>query len=245
MSGIRLLNVTKRFDKSDAPAVDQFSIDVAPGEFVALMGASGSGKTTLLRMIAGLEEQDSGDIYLGGKWMNDVPVGQRPVQMIFQSLALWPHLKVMDQRGYSNLSFPLKIRRWTPTEIWNRVRGVSQRVGLDEKLYDRRPDELSGGERQRVALARAMVTETKIYLMDEPLSSLDPISRPKMRKEIRRLHDEMHATTLYVTHSVGDATDMADRIGCMRDGRLLQIGTYRQLLDAPLEPYITDLLTAS
>jgi ABC-type sugar transport system ATPase subunit len=245
MSGIRLLNVSKRFDKSDAPAVDQFSIDVAPGEFVALMGASGSGKTTLLRMIAGLEKQASGDIYLGGNWMNDVPVGQRPVQMIFQSLALWPHLKVMDERGYSNLSFPLKIRRWTPAQIWDRVRGVSQRVGLNEELYDRRPDELSGGERQRVALARAMVTETKIYLMDEPLSSLDPISRPKMRKEIRRLHNEMHATTLYVTHSVGDATDMADRIGCMRDGRLLQIGTYKQLLDAPVDRYITDLLTAS
>ena len=242
MSNIRLVHVTKQFLEGNTPAVDSLSLEVESGEFVALMGESGSGKTTVLRMIAGLERQDSGDIYLGNQWMNNTPVGRRPVQMIFQTLALWPHLKVMDQRGYSNLSFPLKIRRWTPQQIWQRVRGVSDRVGLSEELWPRRPDELSGGERQRVALARVMVTDSKIFLMDEPLSSLDPISRPKMRTEIRRLHNELNATTLYVTHNLTDATDMADRIAVMKDGRLVQMATYEQLMSSPAEPYVTELL---
>ena len=244
MSSIRLVRVTKKFPEGSTPAVDELDLDVAPGEFVAIMGESGAGKTTVLRLIAGLEEEDAGDIFLNDQWMNDVGVGRRPVQMIFQSLALWPHMKVMDDRGYSNLSFPLKIRRWTPGQILDRVRGVTQRVGLREELFPRRPDELSGGERQRVALARAMVTESKIFLMDEPLSSLDPISRPKMRTEIRRVHDELHATTLYVTHNVSDATDMADRIAVMREGKVVQIATYKQLRDAPVEPYVSELLSA-
>jgi ABC-type sugar transport system ATPase subunit len=244
MSGIRLVRVTKQYPEGDTPAVDDLSVDIASGEFVALMGESGSGKTTLLRIIAGLEKLDRGDVYLGDKWMNDTAVGRRPVQMIFQSLALWPHMRVMDQHGYSNLSFPLKIRRWTPNQIWDRVRDVANRVGLNEELFPRRPDELSGGERQRVALARAMVTESKIFLMDEPLSSLDPISRPKMRKEIRRVHDELGATTLYVTHNLSDATDMADRIMVMKSGHLVQTGTYEQMMHSPAEPYVKELLSA-
>ena len=245
MSGIRLVRVTMQYPESQKPAVDRIELDVAPGEFLAIMGESGAGKTTILRLIAGLERPDSGDIYIAGEWMNDVPVGRRPVQMIFQSLALWPHLKVMDDRHYSNLSFPLKIRRWSKDRIWDRVRGVTARVGLNEELFPRRPDELSGGERQRVALARAMVTDTKIFLMDEPLNSLDPISRPKMRSEIRRLHDELRATTVFVTHSLGDAMAMADRIAVMKDGQIVQVGTHEQLIETPAHPYITELLSSS
>ncbi len=244
MSGIRVLRLKFQYPNSEIPAVDIADFEVGDGEFVAVMGESGSGKTTLLRLIAGLEKPEQGDIYINGELMNDVPVGRRPVQLIFQSLALWPHLRVMDERGYSNLSLPLKVRRWTDDQIRTHVGNVTRRVGLREYLFPRKPDELSGGERQRVALARAMVTEDKTFLMDEPLSSLDPISRPKMRSEVRRLHDELGASTVYVTHSIADARVMADRIAVIRDGRLLRIGTYDELIEAPGDEYTRLLLTS-
>ncbi len=240
-SGLRVLRLQFRYPKGERLAVDIGDFRVGPGEFVAVMGESGSGKTSLLRLIAGLEEPNQGEIYIGGVYMNDVAVGRRPVQLIFQSLALWPHLRVMDEQGYSNLSFPLKIRSWSKEQIVDRVRGVATRVGLREDLFPRKPSELSGGERQRVALARAMVTDTKTFLMDEPLSSLDPISRPRMRSEIRRLHAEVGATTLYVTHSIHDARDMADRIAVMQDGRIITAGTYQQLTEST-DPYVRTLL---
>ena len=244
MSGIRVLRLKFQYPQAESPAVDIADFEVGSGEFVAVMGESGSGKTTLLRLIAGLEQPGQGDIYIGGEHMNDVPVGRRPVQLIFQSLALWPHLRVMDERGYSNLSLPLKVRRWTDDQIRTHVGNVARRVGLREYLYPRKPDELSGGERQRVALARAMVTEAKTFLMDEPLSSLDPISRPKMRSEVRRLHDELGAATVYVTHSIADARAMADRIAVIRDGRILRTGTYEELIEAPGDEYTRLLLTS-
>jgi multiple sugar transport system ATP-binding protein len=244
MTGIRVTRLKLQYPQNDVPAVNIHELAVEAGEFMAVMGESGSGKTSLLRLIAGLETPNEGDIYLGGVWMNETSVGRRPVQMIFQSLALWPHLRVMDEKSYSNLSFPLKIRRWSRQQILDRVRSVSDRVGLREELYPRRPDELSGGEKQRVALARAMVTESKTFLMDEPLSSLDPISRPKMRKEIRRVHDELRSTTLYVTHNVADARDMADRIAIMRDGLLLGIGTYDELVKHTSDEYTRLLLSS-
>jgi multiple sugar transport system ATP-binding protein len=244
MTGIRVTRLKLQYPQNDVPAVNIHELTVEAGEFMAVMGESGSGKTSLLRLIAGLETPNEGDIYLGGVWMNETSVGRRPVQMIFQSLALWPHLRVMDEKSYSNLSFPLKVRRWSRQQIIDRVRGVSDRVGLREELYPRRPDELSGGEKQRVALARAMVTESKTFLMDEPLSSLDPISRPKMRKEIRRVHDELRSTTLYVTHNVADARDMADRIAIMRDGLLLGVGTYDELVKHTSDEYTRLLLSS-
>ncbi|MCY4581513.1 MAG: ABC transporter ATP-binding protein [Chloroflexi bacterium] len=245
MSGIRVLRLRFQYPRTEQPAVDIQDLTVADGEFLAVMGESGSGKTTLLRLLAGLEVPDQGDIYIGGERVNDVPVGSRPVQLIFQSLALWPHLRVMDERGYSNLSLPLRVRGWKGQQIMERVGSVARRVGLREYLFPRKPDELSGGERQRVALARAMVTEAKTFLMDEPLSSLDPISRPKMRTEIRRLHQETGATTLYVTHSIGDARAMADRIAIVRDGRILRTGTYQDLMDSSSDEYVRLLLTPS
>lgn len=245
MSGIRVRRLKFQYPKTEAPAVDIADLEIGAGEFVAIMGESGSGKTTLLRLIAGLERPEQGDIYIGGEYMNDVPVGRRPVQLIFQSLALWPHLRVMEERGYSNLSLPLKARRWGDEQIRSRVNNVARRVGLREYLFPRKPDELSGGERQRVALARAMVTEATSFLMDEPLSNLDPISRPKMRTEIRRVHDESNATTLYVTHNVTDARVMADRIAIIRDGRLLRTGTYVELSESPGDEYTRLLLSSS
>ena len=244
MSGVRLLRLRFQYPRGESPAVDIQDFSVDPGEFVAVMGESGSGKTTLLRLIAGLERPDQGDIYIGGEYMNDVPVGRRPVQLIFQSLALWPHLRVVEERGYSNLTLPLKVRRWTDDQIRARVGDVSRRVGLREYLFPRKPDELSGGERQRVALARAMVTDAKTFLMDEPLSSLDPISRPKMRSEVRRLHDELGASTVYVTHSIADARAMADRIAVIREGHIVRTGTYQELIESPGDEYTRLLLTS-
>ena len=265
MTEIRLEQITKYFGKSHKRvsadvlgdrtvsddgrivAVDHFSLTVHSGEFMVLVGPSGCGKTTLLRMITGLEDPDYGHIYLGGIWANEIPVGRRNVQLIFQSLALWPHMTVMDdqQDKWSNLSFALKVRRWTAEQIRARVSDVSRRVGLDRDLYARKPYQLSGGEGQRVALARAMTSDPKIYLMDEPLSSLDPPSRMKMRREIRRIHEEGGATTLYVTHNMSDAFAMADRIAMMRDGKLVQVGTLDELHADPADEFVTEFLMSS
>ena len=242
---VRLDHVTMRYRRQDPPAVNDLSMTVASGEFLVVIGESGSGKTTLLRIIAGLEKMDEGDIYIGGVWSNDVPAGQRPVQIIFQGLALWPHMKVLDEHDYSNISFPLKVRRFTSDEISRRVRQITASVRIPENLFHRKPHELSGGEQQRVALARAMVTESRIFVMDEPLSNLDPINRVKIRAEIRRLHDEAGSTTIFVTHSVNDALILADRIAVMRDGRILQIGSPEILRSQPVDPYVTEFLHAS
>ena len=244
VGGIQLSHVTKQFLSDQPPAVKDFSLTVAEGEFTVLVGESGAGKSTVLRLVAGLESPDAGDIYVGGLWVNDVPVGRRGVQVIFQSLALWPHLKVLDEEHLSNISFPLKMRRWSVDRIRQRTRDVTERVGLAQTLFNRKPAELSGGEGQRVALARAMVTDSTVYVMDEPLNSLDPINRMKMRSEVRRLHDEIGSTTLFVTHDMREALVLADQIAIMRAGSLVQVGTPDTLRNYPADPYVTELLNA-
>ena len=211
---------------------------------MVMVGESGAGKSTVLRLVAGLESPDAGDVFVGGTWVNDIPVGRRGVQVIFQSLALWPHLKVLDEEHLSNISFPLKMRRWTVAQIRQRTQDVTRRVGLQETLFNRKPGELSGGEGQRVALARAMVTDSNVYVMDEPLNNLDPINRTKMRIEVRRLHDELGATTLFVAHDMREALALADRIAVIRDGSLVQVGTADTLRNYPSDPYVTELLNS-
>ena len=242
--GINLSHVTKQFLPDQPPAVNDLSLAVEEGEFMVMVGESGAGKSTVLRLVAGLESPDVGDIFVGGQWVNDVPVGRRGVQVIFQSLALWPHLKVLDEEHLSNISFPLKMRRWTIDQIRARTQDVTRRVGLQQTLFDRKPGELSGGEGQRVALARAMVTDSNVYVMDEPLNNLDPINRTKMRFEVRRLHDELGATTLFVTHDMREALALADRIAVIRDGSLVQVGSADTLRNYPSDPYVTELLSS-
>ncbi|MCH7655879.1 MAG: ABC transporter ATP-binding protein [Chloroflexi bacterium] len=242
--GIHLSHVTKQFLSGQPPAVNDFTLSIEEGAFMVLVGESGAGKSTVLRLVAGLESPDAGDIFVGGQWVNEVPVGKRGVQVIFQSLALWPHLKVLDEEHLSNISFPLKMRRWSLQRIRERTLDVTRRVGLQETLFDRKPGELSGGEGQRVALARAMVTDSNVYVMDEPLNSLDPIARTKMRSEVRRLHDELGATTLFVTHDIREALALADQIAVMRNGSLVQVGTADTLRNYPADPYVTELLNA-
>jgi ABC-type sugar transport system ATPase subunit len=220
-------------------AVNGVSFSIGAGQTLGLVGESGCGKTTTLRLIAGLESPDAGTILIGGVPVNDIPVGKRNVQMIFQNFALWPHMRVFDQSRYSNLSLPLKVRKWSNDKIGELLRPLARRVGIEESFFRRKPMELSGGQQQRVALGRAMATAPQILLMDEPLSNIDPPNRLRMRGEILRFHQENSLTTIYVTHNVADGIALADRIAVMRNGRFEQ-----NLFRAPANAYISDFFRA-
>jgi len=242
MTSLSLRGLTKRFGA--LLAVDHATLDVGSGEFLVIVGESGCGKTTMLRLIAGLEAPDSGTIFIGGVPVNDVPVGRRGVQMIFQSYALWPHMKIFDERGYTNLSLPLKVRKWSSDRISGFLRPLAVKLGIEESFFQRKPSELSGGQQQRVALGRAMTTSPSIMLMDEPLSNIDPPNRLKMRREILAFHREHRLTTLYVTHNLADGIALADRIAVMRRGRFEQVGTVENLMREPATDYVADFFKA-
>jgi ABC-type sugar transport system ATPase subunit len=225
-------------------AVDHASLDVEAGEFLVIVGESGCGKTTTLRLIAGLEQPDSGTVFIGGVPVNDVPVGRRSVQMIFQNYALWPHMRVFDDKRYSNLSLPLKVRKWSSDKIAEFLRPLAWKIGIEESFFKRKPSELSGGQQQRVALGRAMVTSPNIMLMDEPLSNIDPPNRLKMRQEILAFHKENKLTTLYVTHNLADGIALADRIAVMHKGRFEQADTAQNLMRSPSTEYVADFFKA-
>jgi multiple sugar transport system ATP-binding protein len=239
---LSLRSLTKRF--GGVTAVDQASLDVEAGEFLVIVGESGCGKTTTLRLIAGLEQPDNGTIFIGGAPANDVPVGRRGVQMIFQNYALWPHMRVFDEQRYSNLSLPLKVRKWSSDKIAEFLRPLAWKIGIEESFFKRKPSELSGGQQQRVALGRAMVTSPNIMLMDEPLSNIDPPNRLKMRQEILAFHKEHKLTTLYVTHNLADGIALADRIAVMHKGRFEQADTSENLMRHPATEYIADFFKA-
>jgi multiple sugar transport system ATP-binding protein len=242
MVSLSLRRLTKKF--GSVVAVDQANLDVNAGEFLVIVGESGCGKTTTLRLIAGLEQPDSGTIFIGGAPVNDVPVGRRGVQMIFQNYALWPHMRVFDPDRYSNLSLPLRVRQWSAERITEFLRPLAWKIGIDESYFKRKPSELSGGQQQRVALGRAMVTSPGVMLMDEPLSNIDPPNRIKMRQEIMAFHKEHRLTTLYVTHNLADGVALADRIAVMRDGRFEQADTAENLMRHPATEYVADFFKA-
>ena len=242
MTSLSLRQLSKKF--GNVLAVDQANLDVNAGEFLVIVGESGCGKTTTLRLIAGLEQPDSGTIFIGGAPVNDVPVGRRNVQMIFQNYALWPHMKVFEESRYSNLSLPLKVRKWSSDKIAEFLRPLAWKIGIEESFFKRKPSELSGGQQQRVALGRAMVTSPRIMLMDEPLSNIDPPNRLKMRHEILAFHRENQLTTLYVTHNLADGMAMADRIAVMHKGKFEQADTPANLLSRPATEYVADFFKA-
>ena len=211
MSNLELKNINKVYSNG-VQAVFDFNLDIKDKEFIVLVGPSGCGKSTTLRMIAGLEEITSGELYIDGDLMNEVEPKDRGIAMVFQSYALYPHLSV-----YNNIAFGLQLRKVPKDEIKARVNEVAEILGLTEYL-DRKPKALSGGQRQRVALGRAIIRNAKVFLMDEPLSNLDAKLRVQMRAEIIKLHERLQSTTIYVTHDQIEAMTMATRIVVMKDG---------------------------
>ena len=232
MAGISLEGVSKRFDDSSAPAVDDVSLAIGDGEFLVLVGPSGCGKTTLLRMIAGLESVSKGRVVLGGRDITNVPPKDRDLAMVFQNYALYPHMTVFD-----NLAYALRVRRTPKPEITQRVNDVARLLGLDE-LLQRKPSALSGGQRQRVAMGRAIVREPAAFMMDEPLSNLDAKLRVSMRASLAQLHARLRTTTVYVTHDQTEAMTLGERVAVMRDGRVLQIDTPQRLYRNPTSLFV-------
>src|SRR3954454_22947027 len=208
-------------------AVDDLSLDVGDGEFLILVGPSGCGKSTALRMVAGLEKISAGKIVVGGEVINDIPPKDRDIAMVFQNYALYPHMTVEK-----NLGFALRQRKMPKDELDQRVHSMSELLGLEE-LMKRRPGQLSGGQRQRVAMGRALVREPKVFLLDEPLSNLDAKLRVQMRAELKRLHQRLEITTIYVTHDQVEAMTLGDRIAVMSAGRLQQLGAPQDVYDHP------------
>ena len=227
MAELSLRNIDKIYDKSDEKAVDNFNLEIKDKEFIVFVGPSGCGKSTTLRMIAGLEEITSGELYIDGKLMNDVAPKDRDIAMVFQNYALYPHMNV-----YDNMAFGLKLRKFKKDEIDRRVKDAARILGLEAYL-DRKPKALSGGQRQRVALGRAIVRDAKVFLMDEPLSNLDAKLRVQMRAEIQKLHHRLQTTTIYVTHDQTEAMTMATRLVVLKDGIIQQVGAPKEVYDKP------------
>ena len=235
MAEVVLKSVRKVFDKS-VVAVDDVSIEIGEGEFVVLVGPSGCGKSTTLRMIAGLEEITSGEIFIDGALVNDLPPKDRDIAMVFQNYALYPHMTV-----YGNMAFGLKLRKYPKHEIDERVREAAAILDI-EGLLDRRPRALSGGQRQRVAVGRAIVRKPKVFLFDEPLSNLDAKLRVQTRAEISKLHNRLGATIVYVTHDQVEAMTMGDRIAVMNEGLVQQIDTPLNLYNYPTNRFVAGFI---
>ena len=234
--GIRVAGVCKEF--GSFRAVDNVSLDVDTGSLVALLGPSGSGKSTLLRLIAGLEEADAGRIWITGEEATSRSVQEREVGFVFQHFALFKHRTVRQ-----NVGFGLELRGWKPEAIRRRVDELLELVQL-QGFGNRYPSQLSGGQRQRVALARALAVQPRVLLLDEPFSALDAKVRKELRAWLRNLHDEMHVTTVIVTHDQEEAMEVADRIVVMNKGRIEQIGTPAEIYDQPASPFVMSFVGA-
>ena len=234
MADVSLRALRKIFDRTEA--VRGIDLEIADNELVVLVGPSGCGKSTTLRMIAGLEEITSGDIVIGGELVNDVPPKNRDIAMVFQNYALYPHMTVAQ-----NMSFGLRLRKYPRAEIDRRVTAAADILGISE-LLGRRPRQLSGGQRQRVAMGRAIVRNPKVFLFDEPLSNLDAKLRGQMRTEIKRLHQRLRTTTIYVTHDQVEAMTLADRVVVMRDGLIEQIGPPGELYHSPRTRFVAGFI---
>lgn len=232
---VALLHVNKFYDK-DVQAVKDFNLEIAQYEFVAFVGPSGCGKSTTLRMIAGLEEISSGELYIDGLYSNDIVPQNRDIAMVFQNYSLYPNMTV-----YDNMAFSLKVKKYSKEEIDERVKRAAEILQITE-LLGRKPKALSGGQRQRVALGRAVVRDAKVFLMDEPLSNLDAKLRVSTRSEIVKLHQRIHATTIYVTHDQIEAMTMADRIVVMNQGVIQQAGTPFEIYHHPSNKFVASFI---
>ena len=227
-------HITKRF--GNVTAVDDVSLEIDDHDFIVLVGPSGCGKSTTLRLVAGLEDLDAGNIYIGDRLVNDVAPKDRDIAMVFQSYALYPHMNV-----YDNMAFGLRLRRVPPAEVDRRVREAAAILGIVD-LLGRYPKEISGGQRQRAALGRAIVREPAVFLMDEPLSNLDAKLRVQMRAEIAELHRRLHSTVIYVTHDQTEAMTMGSRIAVMKDGRVQQVAPPREIYERPANMFVAGFI---
>jgi len=234
MAGLVFKNIVKKYDQT--VVVHDFNLEINDKEFLVLVGPSGCGKTTTLRMIAGLEEVTSGELYIGDRLVNDVAPKDRDIAMVFQSYALYPHMSV-----YENMAFGLKLRKIPKTEIERRVKDAARILDI-EHLLNRKPKALSGGQRQRVALGRAIVREPQVFLMDEPLSNLDAKLRVQMRAEISKLRHRLQTTMVYVTHDQTEAMTMGDRIVVMKDGFIQQVDTPMNLYNHPRNMFVAGFI---
>src|SRR6218665_2744416 len=236
MAEIELRNVSKNF--GGVAVIKDLSLSMERGEFVVFVGPSGCGKSTLLRMIAGLEPISGGDISIGGKIVNDIPSPQRGIAMVFQSYALYPHMSV-----YENMAFGLKLAKTPKDEVDQRVRAAARILQIEDYL-DRMPKALSGGQRQRVAIGRAIVRNPKVFLFDEPLSNLDASLRAQTRIEIAKLHDQLDATMIYVTHDQVEAMTLADRIVVLNAGKIEQVSSPPELYRTPVNPFVAGFIAS-
>ena len=230
MVNVKLVGLVKRFGKT--VALRGIDLEIRDGEFVVLLGPSGCGKTTTLRIVAGLEKPDEGHVFFGDREVTYLPPKDRNVSMVFQSYAVWPHMKVKD-----NIAFPLRIRKVPEDEVQRRVKWAAELLQI-ETLLERYPHQLSGGQRQRVAVARAIVIEPDVLLMDEPLSNLDALLRVKMRSELKKLQRRIGVTTIYVTHDQVEAMTMGDRIAVMNAGKIMQVGTPEDIYLRPANTFV-------
>ncbi|MFH1367740.1 MAG: sn-glycerol-3-phosphate ABC transporter ATP-binding protein UgpC [Elusimicrobiota bacterium] len=234
MARVMLEKIWKKF--GDVEVVKDFNLEIQDKEFCILVGPSGCGKTTTLRMIAGLEDITSGDVYIGDRRVNDLPPKDRDIAMVFQNYALYPHMSV-----YENMAFGLKLRGYSKKEIDIRVREAADILSIGH-LLERRPKQLSGGQRQRVAVGRAIVRKPKVFLFDEPLSNLDAKLRVQMRAELKKLHEKLQCTIVYVTHDQTEAMTMGDKICVMKDGVIQQVDGPISLYDRPNNKFVAGFI---
>jgi multiple sugar transport system ATP-binding protein len=234
LTTLSIRNLTKKYGQ--LTALEDFSLEISSGEFMVLLGPSGCGKTTVLRCIAGLTDITSGKIYIGNELVNKLPPKDRDVAMVFQNYSLYPHMNV-----YDNIAFPLKMRKVDKEKINESVRKIARLLNIDN-LLERKPKEISGGQMQRVALGRALVREPKIFLMDEPLSNLDAKLRTEMRVEIKKLQEKVGITTLYITHDQAEAMSMADNVGVMDSGKLLQLDSPQKVYTEPANQFVASFI---
>ena len=236
MATIKFRNVAKSFDNGKVTVIPDLSLEIADKEFIVLVGPSGCGKSTTLRMIAGLEDISSGELYINDTLVNNIPPKDRDIAMVFQSYALYPHMTV-----YKNMAFALKLRKMPKDEIDKKVMWAAKILGIEQYLH-RKPRALSGGQRQRVALGRAMVRNPEVFLLDEPLSNLDAKLRTEMRAQITTLHQKLQTTFVYVTHDQTEAMTMADRIVVMDKGIIRQFDTPQKLYNEPADIFVAGFI---
>ncbi len=234
MANVRLKEVTKRFDQT--VAVRNVNLEIFDREFIVLVGPSGCGKSTTLRMIAGLETISEGEIYINDRLVNQLPPKDRNIAMVFQSYALYPHMKVFD-----NMAFGLKMRKVPKEQIKQKVQNTAEILGIED-LLERKPKQLSGGQRQRVALGRAIVRDPEVFLFDEPLSNLDVKLRAQMRTELKKIHENLKTTIVYVTHDQVEAMTMGDRIVVMKKGVIQQVGAPLTLYNRPVNLFVAGFI---